>query len=245
MHDTLLPDRVYVTVDILILTVREGRLGLLLGRREKPPYPDRWALPGRFVELGESSGAAARRLLDEMLPAQEVYLEQLYTFTAVDRDPRGRVISTAYLAIEPWRQLEPMLGQAGMRLRCFDVRMDERELTLSDGEGVQLAGGDLAFDHGRIVRTGIQRLRGKIDYTDIGFRFLDDDQAFPLSALTAIHEAVLDKDIDDSNFRRSLRSRYEETGRLVQTSMAERRRRGRPAALYRLRDYDEGGYEDD
>ena len=245
MHGTLQQDRMYVTVDIQILTVREGRLGLLLGRREYPPYPNRWALPGRFVELDESAEAATRRLLDEMLPTQGAYLEQLYTFTAVDRDPRGRVLSTAYLAIVPWRRLEPVLGQEGMRLSCFDVRMDERQLILSGVDGTELAGEELAFDHGRIVRTGIQRLRGKIDYTDIGFRFLDDDQAFPLSALTAIYEAVLDKDIDDSNFRRSLRSRYEETGRLVQTSMADRRRRGRPAALYRLVEYDGGGIEND
>ena len=234
MHDTLDRDRLHVTVDILILTVRAGRLGLLLARRPSPPFAGRWALPGRFVGLEESAEQTVAGLLAEMLPVEDTYVEQLYTFTEVDRDPRGRVISAAYLAAVPWEGLRDVLTRPEVKLRCFDVKLDDAGLRLEGDDGLVLAGADMAFDHGRIVETGVTRLRGKIDYTDIAFHFLDDTDAFPLSALLTVYEAVLDRDIDNSNFRRAVRSRYEETGRVVQTDREMRFRRGRPAALYRL-----------
>lgn len=233
MHETLEQDRLYVTVDLLILGVREGRLKLLLSRRADAPFAGQWALPGRFVGLEESAETAVRRLLSEMLTPEEAFLEQLYTFTAVNRDPRGRVISAAYLVILPWPRLEAALSRGETRLSAFDVKLTDGGLCLTDGERL-LTAGDLAFDHGRIIETGVTRLRGKIDYTDIAFWFLDDPASFSLSALLAVFEAVLDRHIDTSNFRRTILTRYEETGRIVQTDQAERRRRGRPAALYRF-----------
>ena len=244
MHESLERDRVYVTVDLLILTVREGRLALLLSRRTAPPFEGCWALLGRFVGLEESAPEAAWALLEEMLPVDDAYLEQLYTFTGVDRDPRGRVISTAYLAALPWERLAPALDVPGVTLRRFDVKLDAGGLRLR-GESETLGGGDLAFDHGRIVARGVERLRGKLDYTDIAFRFLENTEAFPLSALLSIYEAVQDRTIDNSNFRRAIRSRYEDTGRMAQTDQEMRFRRGRPAALYRLVEPDEGGIDND
>ena len=231
MHTLLSPDRVYVTVDILILTVRSGRLCLALSRRAEEPYRGMWALPGRFVGLTESAETTVRHLMDEMLPIDRVFMEQLYTFTDVNRDPRGRVISAAYLVIVPWKRLEGIL--TGSRLRLFEAgRRDGK--TLLTGEGVSLTGGDLAFDHGRIIESGINRLQGKIDYTDIGFRFLNDPGAFSLGELQTVFEAVLARPMDSSNFRRFISTRYLDTGKVIPTDGGEKPRRGRPASLYAL-----------
>lgn len=233
MHRELDQNQLYVTVDLLILTVRNGRLLLLLSRRINPPFQDTWGLPGRFVGLDETAEKAAQLLLEEMLPVPDAFLEQLYSFSDVGRDPRGRVISMAYLVLIPWEKL----AQAESSFRAFIVSLDEHGLILTSEEGdMQLSAGDLAFDHGKIVETGISRLRGKIDYTDIGFYLLSNPDAFSLSELQTVFEAVLEQTLDTSNFRRWLRTRYEKDGRLIQTSQAESKGRGRPAALYTLKD---------
>lgn len=239
MAEVLRQDQVFVSVDLLILTVREGRLNLLLSRRTGPPFEGRWALPGKLVEREDSAEATALKLLREMLPMRDAFMEQLYTFTALNRDPRGRVISIAYLAAVPWARLSQLLPPDGQGPRLFGVSLTGGTLALDDGEGLRLTGGDLAFDHGLIIETGVQRLRGKIDYTDIAFRFLNDPQAFTLGELQTAFEAVLEKTVDGSNFRRAIQSRYEETGRIVQTERTEspcKRGRGRPAAIYRVTD---------
>ena len=233
MGEALARDRLYVTADILILTARDGRLTLLLSRRGSAPFAGQWALPGKFLGVEESAEAAARTLLRQMRMPEDAFLEQLYTFTDASRDPRGRVISTAYLAILPAARVEAALARPDAVMTGFDVRLDAQGLRLTGG-GLELRADDLAFDHGRIVETGVMRLRGKIDYTDIGFRFLEDLEAFSLGELLAVFEAVLDRRIDTSNFRRAILARYEETGRIAQTDRAGRRGRGRPAALYRF-----------
>ena len=233
MHEVLEQDRLYVTVDMLILAVRDGRLNLLLSRRTSPPYAGRWALPGRFIGTEESAETAVRRLLEEMLPVEDAYLEQLYTFTDVNRDPRGRVISTAYLVILSQRKLDRILQERETSFLRFAVT-DQDGLRLKGEDGTGLIGSDLAFDHGRIIETGLQRLRGKIDYTDVGFRFLNDPQSFSLGELQTVFEAVLAKKLDASNFRRFIRNKYEETGKITATDREEKSGRGRPAAIYQL-----------
>ena len=226
----------HVAVDLLAVTVKDGELQLLLGRRADPPYPGCWALPGRLVGLEESAETAVRKLLSEMVKAGETYFEQLYTFSALNRDPRGRVISVAYLAVIPWKQLE---AANVSRLSRFAVRSGSEGMKLVSPDGFALAAGDLAFDHGEIISLGIARLRGKIEYSGIGFRFLNEPDAFPLGELLAIYGAVLERTIDFSNFKRSIVSRYLETGRIVQTDRTDqsgRRGRGRPAVLYRVTD---------
>ena len=240
MHETLEQDRIYVTVDMLILTVRDGKLNLLLSRRMNPPYAGRWALPGRFIGTEESAETAVRRLLEEMLPVEGAYLEQLYTFTDVNRDPRGRVISTAYLVILSQRRLEALLRERETSFLRFDIA-EQDGLLLKGKDGTNLVGGDLAFDHSRIIETGIRRLRGKIDYTDVGFRFLNDPSAFSPGEQQTVFEAVLGKELDASNFRRFIRNRYEETGKISAINREEKAGRGRPAALYQMKT--EGGRE--
>ena len=234
MHRKISRDQLYVTVDLLIMTVSDGKLELLLSRRSTAPYEGCWALPGRFVGLDESAEGAAESLMTEMLPVEGAYLEQLYTFTEINRDPRGRVISAAYLAIVPWTRLEETLNRQDTPFSLFAPGWRDGMLRLNGRNGETLTAGDLAFDHGRIIETGLARLRGKIDYTDIGFRFLNDPSAFSLSELQTVFEAVLGKAQDSSNFRRFIMKRYEGSGGLSQTEQAETNRRGRPAALYRF-----------
>ena len=236
MAEVLCQDQVFVSVDLMILTVREGRLDLLLSRRNSPPFRGCWALPGKLVERADSAEATALKLLRETLPIRAAFMEQLYTFTELNRDPRGRVISIAYLAAVPWARLSPLLGADGQGPRLFGVSLAGGALGLDDGEGLRLTGGDLAFDHGRIIETGVTRLRGKIDYTEVGFHFLNDRNAFSLGELQTVFEAVLEEKQDSSNFRRDIRKRYEEKGRIELTDRENGKRRGRPAQLYRLKE---------
>ena len=236
MHSTLDPNHIHFAVDLLILTVREGRLNLLLSRRTAPPYQNLWALPGRLVALDESAEDAAERLMAEMLPVGEAYYEQLYTFSAPNRDPRGRVVSAAYLVIVPWRRLAVALEGEDVQLRPFEVRLEKDAAAFIGPDGARLNGAALAFDHDRVIATGIRRLQGKLDYTEIGFHFLDDARSFSLNALMAIYTAILGRDRDFSNFRRMIRSRYESTGRIAPTGKLEKGDHGRPAALYTLID---------
>ena len=235
MHSALPPDRLHVAVDLLILTVKGGRLNLLLSRRGYPPFAGFWALPGRMVAIDESAENAADRLLAEMLPVREPFMEQLYTFTQADRDPRGRVISIAYLVIVPWGRLKGILETGASGFACFQAALDQDGLRLVSDHAAIPESADLAFDHAHMIQTGLQRLRNKIDYTDIGFSFLENREAFSLSELQTVFEAVLDDKLDSSNFRRFILNRYEKTGRLEQTEQAEKHGRGRPAALYRLK----------
>ena len=240
LGEILSQDQIFITVDIMILTVREGRLNLLLSRRTNPPFRGCWALPGKLVEHEDSAETTAHKLLAEMLPIDDAFMEQLYTFTELNRDPRGRVISIAYLVAVPWERLEPVLPACGDGPRFFNVSLDGQGLSLIDHQGLRLTGGELAFDHGRIIVTGVRRLRGKIDYTDIAFHFLNDNQAFSLGELQTVYEATLDKTVDGSNFRRTIQNRYEETGRIAQIDRADqpsKRRRGRPAAMYRMTEH--------
>jgi len=234
MHTVFTGDRLYVAVDILILTEKNGVLQVMLSRRTHPPCEGSWSLPGRLVAIDESAEETVQKLLSEMLPVANAYQEQLFTFTDPGRDPRGRVISAAYLVIIPWEQLSPAFRAESVKLRCFSVSNGEKGLYLTGEDGHTLDNGTLAFDHEQIIRTGITRLQGKIEYTDIGFRFLNDPEAFALGEIQRVFEAVLEKTLDTSNFRRFVLKRYEETGRIEQTKREEKKKRGRPAVLYRL-----------
>ncbi len=234
MENGIAGGRIDVTVDLLVISVDEGRLRIFLSKRVKPPYEGLWALPGAFVKVDESAESAAQRLLKEMLPGVDVYLEQLYTFSGVNRDPRGRVISIGYLAIVPSGRLESI--HPGTQLQLFDAGVSGDGPVLQSEGGSCPSHGDLAFDHEEIIRMGIFRLQGKVEYTGIGFRFLKDPQCFSLGELQSVHEAILGKVLDASNFRRWISNRYEKTGRIIRKQGTGRSGRGRPSGLYRLAD---------
>ena len=185
------------------------RLELPLVWRLKEPSGQRWALPGGPVPLHESLGDAAARTLAETTGLRPSYLEQLYTFGHPGRSPTGRVITVAYFAL---------------------VRSDEAAQAY-ESETVRWFAADdvpeLAFDHNEIVRYALWRLRNKVEYAHVAFRFLDE--TFTLAQLRAVYEAILGRQLDPANFRRHV----EAAGTIVPTSQRLRGGRHRPPRLYR------------
>jgi len=174
-----------VAVDVVLFTIRERRLQVLLIKRLIKPFANRYALPGGFVLEHESLDAAAIRELREETGVDQVYLEQLYSFGNPKRDPRGRVIAVAYYALVPSNQTL----QAGS---------DAAEADWYPVDKLPV----LAFDHREIVAYAHQRLRNKLDYTNVGFGLLA--ARFTLSELQVVHEAILGESLDKRNFRRKI-----------------------------------------
>ncbi len=177
--------KLLVTVDVVLLTIRERRLHVLLIRRLAKPYENRHALPGGFVQDDESLDNAAIRELREETGVDKVYLEQLYTFGDPKRDPRGRVITVAYYALVSHSQA----------LHAGTDASDAAWFPVSELP-------TLAFDHRKIVEYAHQRIRNKLDYTNVGFELLPEK--FTLTELQAVHEAVLGENLDKRNFRRKI-----------------------------------------
>ncbi|HEY4721901.1 MAG TPA: NUDIX domain-containing protein [Anaerolineae bacterium] len=200
-----------VTVDVVSLTLRGDDLQVLLIKRDIAPYRGRWAIPGGFVHIDESLENAARRELSAETGVSDVYLEQLFTFGDPARDPRGRVISVAYIALLPV-PLAVRSGSDARAARWWPIKSLPA----------------LAFDHTRILQVALTRLRYKIEYSAVGFRLLPE--TFTLSELQRAYEIVLDELLDKRNFRR----------RIIQAEVIEpvdgvRSGEGRPARLYRFR----------
>jgi 8-oxo-dGTP diphosphatase len=209
-----------VTVDLVVLTIRQGRLCVLLVQRAGHPYRGRWALPGGFVEPDETlDEAAARELAEETglgLTAGSGHLEQLGTYGDPGRDPRMRVVSVAYLALVPDLPV-PEAGSDAAAARWWPI--DD----LTDEAGA------LAFDHDSIVADGVERARAKLEYTTLATAFVDEP--FTLSDLRRVYETVWASELHGPNFARKVLASagfVEPVG-----STAEPAGRGRPAALYR------------
>ncbi len=202
---------IFVTVDTVIFTLRDGDLKVLLVKRDTSPFEGRWAIPGGFVQHDESLEDAAARVLYDETGVRGVHIEQLYTFGRVDRDPRGRMVTVAYFALVP----EPLALHAGKG--TSDARWQS-----------VYALPEMAFDHAEIVGYALKRLRYKLEYTAVGFRLLP--KKFTLSQLQKAYETVLGERLDKRNFRRRiLQARIlEETGERLSGE-------GRPAKLYRYR----------
>lgn len=236
-YDPSAYERPSVTVDILLFTVDEEELKVLLIRRDTMPYYGKWAIPGGFLHMDESAEEAAVRRIREEAGVENVHLEQLYTFSEVERDPRTRVISIAYFASVPRGKLGFEAGAETSEAALFAVHggaYDKKtDLFLTGPDGERLNKTDLAFDHWKIIRTAVERMRGKIDYTDLAFGFLADQESFTLTELRLIFEAILDRTLDVGNFRRTIKREYEKRGRIEETEL-EKGSVGRPAMLYRL-----------
>lgn len=178
--------RAALTVDCVVFGFDDGALKLLLIKRGIDPFKNAWALPGGFVKPEETLDAAALRELEEETGLRDVYLEQLYTFGEIDRDPRERVISVAYFALVRREQHLP-----------------EADTDAADAAWFEL--GDLpplAFDHSEILRAALERLRGKIRWQPVGFELLPS--SFTLSQLQSLYEAILGRQVDKRNFRKKL-----------------------------------------
>lgn len=206
-----------VTVDLVLFTIRRTTLCVLAVRRRNDPFKGRWALPGGFVELDEDLETAARRELEEEtgLKAPRMHLEQLATYGDPDRDPRQRVVTVAYLALAPHLP-EPTAGSDAATAEWREAG----ELLRSPSR--------MAFDHARILRDGLERLRSKLEYTPLATAFCARE--FTIAELRAVYEVVWGASLDARNFHRKVTG---SAGFLLGTGR-RRVERGRPAEVYRV-----------
>lgn len=175
-----------VTTDCVIFGFDGVKLKLLLIEREKKPFKNSWALPGGYVFINETAEECAKRILSEKAGIKSVFIEQLYTYTDVKRDPRERTISIAHYALVNQHQYELLAGRDTLKAEWFELSKLPK----------------IAFDHSEIVNTAIERLKGKVSYQPIGFELLDEK--FTLTQLQALYEAILDTPIDKRNFRKKI-----------------------------------------
>lgn len=207
-------DRYAVAVDVVLFTIQAGALKVLLVKRECRPFQGAWSLPGGLVHRDESVDEAALRELQSETGIKTVYLEQLYSFGELDRDPRGRVITVAYYAVVAWGQVQikASAGQAGARWCAVK----------------QLPG--TAFDHRQIIGYALERLRNKVNYTSVAFQLLP--RTFTLGELQQAYEIILGKPLDKRNFRKKML----QLGILRETGEQRVEGRQRPARLYAFTD---------
>lgn len=208
---------VWLTVDLVIFTVRVNELQVLLVERGKVPYQGQLALPGGHLRGQETLDNAALRELEEEtgVDGTQLHLEQLRTYSDPDRDPRGRVITTSYLALGP-NLPAPVAGTDAREAYWHPVGALLREERA------------LAFDHAAIVRDALERARSKLEYTTAATAFCSEP--FTVSDLRRVYEVIWGFPLDPSNFRRKI-TRAE--GCLEPTGDRRVLDSGRPAALYR------------
>ncbi len=206
---------VAVTVDLVVFTIRDDRLQVLLVERGKEPFLGMSALPGGYVRDGETLDHTALRELNEEtgLDGRRLHLEQLKTYGDPGRDPRGRVITVAYLALVP-NLSTPVAGTDARAAQWVPV------------DSVDF--GELAFDHAMILREALERARSQLEYTTIAAAFCAEP--FSISDLRRVYEVVWGFPLDPSNFRRKV-TRAEDF--LIPTGRRSTPEIGRPAALYR------------
>ena len=201
-----------LTVDCVVFGVDDEELKVMLIQRGQAPFEGKWALPGGFVHVDETLEEAARRELDEETGLHKVFLEQLYTFGGVHRDPRERVVSVAYYAL----------------VKLTDHRVhaatDARDAAWFGVHDVP----SLAFDHPDILQKALVRLKGKLRYEPVGFELLP--KKFTLSQLQHLYEVVLERSLDKRNFRKRVLA----MDLLVETDEVEQDVAHRAARLYRF-----------
>jgi ADP-ribose pyrophosphatase YjhB (NUDIX family) len=204
--------------DIVIFTIREQRLHVLVVKRGTKPYRGKLALPGGFVRPGESLEDTAKRELREEtgLDGSRILLRQVHTYSGPGRDPRGRVVTTAFLAIAP------NLPQATGGTDAARADWVEVEPSLWQGSG------QLAFDHAVIVQQALEHARGLLEHTTVAAAFCG--KLFTISELRQVYEAVWDIHLNPQNFQRKVRSTE---GFVVDTGRKRETRSGRPAELFR------------
>ena len=207
-----------LTVDCVVFGLDAEDLKVLLIQRDLPPFEGRWALPGGFVRMEEDLEGAARRELVEETGLKDVFLEQLYTFGEVERDPRGRVVSVAYYALVNLEE-RPVKGGTDARTAAWFAVTDVPKL---------------AFDHEEILGVALDRLKGKVRYQPIGFELLPEK--FTLSQLQRLYEKVLERPLDKRNFRKKILG----MDLLIELDEIQQDVAHRAARLYR---FDQGKYE--
>ena len=250
-------DRLALTADVLIFSVSseetgnyrklsEKKFSVLLVKRDTYPFKDKWCLPGGFLRVDETIDEAAKRILETETNLKNIYMEQLYTFGDVNRDPRMRIVSTAYIALVDKNRLNDHLPENAAWFTMHILEDDEEiQVTFDNGsENFSIVVGKrlksptsdryeyfvkkddhLAFDHAKVIVSGISRLKNKVEYTDIVFNMMPE--FFTLGELQQVYEVILGKKLLDPAFRRIIAKKTVKTDK-VQTGGGHR-----PSALFR------------
>ena len=221
---------------------------VLLVKRKDYPYKDKWCLPGGFLQVNETLDEAANRILKKETNLDNIYLEQLYTFSDVNRDPRMRVISSSYIALVDKNRLSEKLPNNASWFdlhiledeKSYDIVLnnDIEEIKFKVGKTLKehttdrykfkvLKNEKLAFDHPLVIVSGIERLRNKVEYTDIVFNMMPE--LFTLGELQQVYEVILGKKLLDPAFRRIIADKVEKTNKM-KTGEGHR-----PSALFKYK----------
>lgn len=201
-----------LAVDLVVFGYHENSLNVLLLNRKEEPFKNKWTLPGAFLQMEERFQDTCSRVLKTKLGMTNLFLEQLYSFDELKRDPRGRVISVTYYALINPTKFEIIAGNMANDVKWFPVNEIPR----------------LGFDHNLIFNKAFERLRSKILYYPVGFELLDD--VFTMPELHRLYETILQIRIDRRNFRRKiLDSKY-----LVSTGSKREGLQNRHPDLYKF-----------
>lgn len=254
-------DQLSMTADILLISVSDEEsnnyrktskkmMSILLVKREDFPYKGKWCLPGGFLNPNtETLEDCAKRVLKNETNLSNIYLEQLYTYDAMNRDPRTRVVSTSYIALVDKNKLTEMINP---NASWFDVvLLDEKNnvvnITLDNGKDTihlvikkelrekttdryrfaEVKNDALAFDHALVILAGLERLKNKLNYTDIVFNMMPE--YFTLGELQQVYEVILNKKLLDPAFRRIIASK------VVKTKKMKTGEGHRPSALFKYK----------
>ena len=240
-YDSSSFEKLSATADILIFSVASSKqenyrklnnkhFSVLLVKRNRYPFKDMWCLPGGFIGIDETSEDAAKRILERETNLKNIYLEQLYTFDDVKRDPRMRIISISYVALVDKNRLDDTLYE---NASWFNMNIEENEeqikVNLDNGDEnfdivikktlketttdrykyTILKNEKIAFDHPLTIVSGISRIKNKLEYTDIAFNLMPE--YFTLGELQQVYEVILGKKLLDPAFRRIIASKVEKT----------------------------------
>lgn len=258
-YDSSMFEKLSMTTDILIMSVSseetgnyrkltEKKFSILLVKRDNYPFKDKWCLPGGFVGIDETLDEAAKRILKNETNLKDIYIEQLYTFSGIDRDPRMRVVSTSYMALVDKNRLNDKLCANASWFNVFiledeksyHVTLDNgneqikfivgkklRDLTTDRYDFKVIKNDKLAFDHPLVIISGLERLKNKIEYTDIVFNMMPE--YFTLGELQQVYEVILGKKLLDPAFRRIIANKVEKTTK-IKTGEGHR-----PSALFKYK----------
>ena len=243
-YDSSKFEKLSITADILIFSIsnnptnnyrklNEKLFSVLLVKRNDYPFKDKWCLPGGFVKIDEDLEDAPKRILANETNIHDIYLEQLYTFGSVNRDPRMRIVSTSYMALIDKNRLNDKLHE---NASWFNIKVIEDQKTISVylENGIEeikfkikktlkekttdrykfdiIENDKLAFDHPLVIVSGIERLKNKIEYTDIVFNMMPE--YFTLGELQQVYEIILGKKLLDPAFRRIIADKVVKTDKM-------------------------------
>ena len=244
-YDSSCFEKLSMTTDILLFSVsdveqenyrktNEKFMSILLVKRKDYPFKDKWCLPGGFLDIKEDLEECPKRILAAETNLHDIYMEQLYTFGSVKRDPRMRIVSTAYMALidkntikedlkeeAEWFDVELKISKTNNitlvlknATESFTIKAKKIlvEKTTERYEYEVLENNQLAFDHANVILMGLERLRNKIEYTDIVFNMMP--KYFTLGELQKVYEVILGKPLLMPAFRRIIAEKVEKTEKL-------------------------------